>query len=237
MDADTAIGGPSGRFPETSVTALAQAVCPDAAVRRIGHEVIVTAYWKPVYKYIRFKWRESNETAKDLTQAFFARAIEKRLFAGYDPQQAAFRTFLRLCADRFVMNQRERDARLKRSAGALEPLEESMPATECDPVEYFHREWIRHMFALVIESLREEYASRGRSAAFRAFELYDLAGEDRLSYAAIAGELRLPVSQVTNHLAAVRRDLRRTVLARLRELTATEREFQAEARAVLGVKL
>jgi DNA-directed RNA polymerase specialized sigma24 family protein len=237
MDADTAIGGPSGRFPETSATALAQAGCSDGSVRRVGHEAIVAAYWKPVYKYIRFKWREPNETAKDLTQAFFACAIEKDLFAGYDPEQAAFRTFLRLCADRFVINQREHAARLKRSAGTLESLDESMPAAECDPVEYFHREWVRQMFALAVESLKQEYARRGRSAAFRAFELYDLAGDDRPSYAAIAAELALPISQVTNFLAAARRDFRRTVLDRLRELTVTDREFRAEVRAVLGVEL
>jgi hypothetical protein len=46
----------------------------------------------------------------------------------------------------------------------------------------------------------------------------------------------LPVTTVTNRLAAVRRDLRRTVLEQLRELTASEEEFRAEAERVLGVE-
>lgn len=237
MDSDTAIGGPGGRFPDTSATAIGRAACEDGSIRRLGHEAIVAAYWKPVYKYIRLKWRESNENAKDMTQSFFTRAIEKDLFAAYDPEQAAFRTFLRLCADRFVMNERERAARFKRSAGRPEPLHDELPALECDPVEYFQREWVRELFALSVTALRAEYEARGRLAPFRAFELHDLAGEDRISYAEISAEIGVPVSQVTNYLAAVRRDLRRTVLNRLRELTATEAEFQTEARAVLGVEL
>jgi RNA polymerase sigma factor (sigma-70 family) len=235
MDDDTAIGGPNGRFPDTSATALAQAACPEGSRRRVGHEAIVAAYWKPVYKYIRLKWHESNEGAKDLTQAFFASAIEKGLFAHYDPEQAAFRTFIRLCADRFVINEREHARRLKRSGGTVEPLGDDVPAATSDPVEYFHREWVRQLFALAVDSVREEYARRGRSAAFRAFELYDLAGDSRVPYATIATQLGVSVSQVTNYLAAVRRDLRRSVLDRMRALTATDREFRAEARAVLGV--
>jgi hypothetical protein len=42
---------------------------------------------------------------------------------------------------------------------------------------------------------------------------------------------------VTNYLAAARREFRKEVLARLREMTATEAEFQNEARALLGVQL
>lgn len=236
MDPDTAIGGRNGHFPETSTTALGRVARGDGALRRIGHEAIVAAYWKPVYKYIRLKWRESNEGAKDLTQSFFARAIEKDLFAAYDASQAAFRTFLRLCVDRFVSNEREYAGRFKRNASGYEPLDENLPASAADPIESFHREWVRQVFALSVEALRQEYAARGREAAFRAFEMYDLAGEAGPSYAGIASALDVPVSQVTNYLAAVRRDLRRTVLDQLRKLTATDREFRAEALAVLGVE-
>ena len=45
----------------------------------------------------------------------------------------------------------------------------------------------------------------------------------------------MPVTQVTNYLAALRRRFRALVLDRLRELSASEAEFRAEARDVLGV--
>jgi hypothetical protein len=44
------------------------------------------------------------------------------------------------------------------------------------------------------------------------------------------------VSQVTNHLHWARRELRREVLETLRETTASEEEYRAEARALLGVE-
>jgi hypothetical protein len=43
--------------------------------------------------------------------------------------------------------------------------------------------------------------------------------------------------QVTNELAAARRDFRRLVLDELRELTGSEAELRAEARDVLGIDL
>ncbi len=51
---------------------------------------MIAVYWKPVYKYLRLKWNLAEEEAKDATQDFFARAIEKRFFDAYDPAKARF---------------------------------------------------------------------------------------------------------------------------------------------------
>ena len=95
MDADTKIGGGSGRFPETRISAIARAQSPDERERRQAHGAIIEAYWKPVYKYLRLRRNLNNESAKDLTQGFFVLAIEKRFFDTYDPGKGTFRTYLR----------------------------------------------------------------------------------------------------------------------------------------------
>ena len=230
MDADTAIGGAHGRFPETRHTALEQARDANPAVRRIAHETIVAAYWKPVYKYVRARWHEGNEAAKDLTQSFFAKALASDTFVAYDPSRSAFRTFVRLCVDRFVLTHRQYENRQKRSA-QLEAVDESYAADHCDPEELFHREWIRQVFADCVADLR----AQARPAVWRAFELYDLAEDGKPSYGEIAGILCISVTQVTNYLAAARRDLRRIVLARIRSVTGSEAEYRSEVRAVLGI--
>jgi hypothetical protein len=51
----------------------------------------------------------------------------------------------------------------------------------------------------------------------------------------LAAEFGISAATVTNHLAAMRRALRERVLARIRETTATEREYRGEVRAVLGI--
>jgi DNA-directed RNA polymerase specialized sigma24 family protein len=237
LDTDTRIGGAGWRFPETERTEVARAGCADGSVRRVAQDRIAGAYWKPVYKYIRWRWHESNEAAKDLTQGFFAKAVAGSLFADWDPERAAFRTFLRLCVDRYVDSEREYSGRLKRSIAVTEPIEETSLLADFDPDAWLHREWIRELFSVSLQELRAEYAARGRDNAVRAFELYDLSEDPRPTYAEIAAALQVPSTQVTNYLAAVRRDLRRIVLQKLRELTATEREFRSEARAVLGVSL
>jgi len=60
----------------------------------------------------------SNEDAKDLTQGFFATAIEKRYLDSYDSAKASFQTFLRTCLDRFVTNQRKSEKTPEAGAAA-----------------------------------------------------------------------------------------------------------------------
>src|SRR6266536_2947870 len=85
MDQDTDIGGPGHRFPVTSHSAIIAARSTDQDVRQRAFATIVESYWKPAYKYVRIKWQATNEDAKDLTQGFFATAIEKDYFRSYDP--------------------------------------------------------------------------------------------------------------------------------------------------------
>lgn len=105
--------------------------------------------------------------------------------------------------------------------------------------ELFDRELARSLFTEAVAMLRDECARDGRMNQFRAFEAYDL--EDgtgsRPSYSSIAAELGVPLTTVTNQLAAARRRFRNIVLDRLREITATEEEFRAEARALLGIEV
>src|SRR5258708_7787678 len=95
----------NGRFPETQRSAIVRASSGDETFRRQAHEVIIAAYWKPVYKHVRARWNQPDERAQDLTQGFFAIAIEKRFFDGYDAARGSFRTYLRTCVDGFVANE------------------------------------------------------------------------------------------------------------------------------------
>jgi hypothetical protein len=86
-DADTAIGGNRDRFPSTQLSLIEAAAGEPLALDRV-----VALYWKPVYKFIRFKFHQDNEAAKDLTQGFFASALERDFFQRFDPSKAGFRT-------------------------------------------------------------------------------------------------------------------------------------------------
>jgi RNA polymerase sigma factor (sigma-70 family) len=240
----------SGGFPITRISAIVAAGSPDQAERARAFEVLAAAYWMPVYKYIRIKWNKSTEDAKDLTQGFFTEAIEKNFFGRYDASKARFRTFLRTCLDGFVANVNKSASRLKRGGGVTilsldfdsaesELMSSPRPARN-EMEEYFEREWVRSVFSLALERFQAEMQSAGKETHFRLFQRYVLEEADdpnRISYKDLANEFDLPVTTVTNHLAAARREFRRTVLDKLRELTASDEEFRREARALLGADL
>ena len=244
MDPDTDIGGPLHRFPVTNHSAIEGARSDDQIIRCRAFDTILTSYWKPAYKYIRLKWQADNEDAKDLTQAFFANAFEKNHFASYDAAKASFQTFLRTCLDGFVANERKAGRRLKRGGdmdhyqldfATAETELAAHASTDLTPEDYFHREWVRWMFTLAVEELRRRCDESGRGVHFQLFEHYDLRDDQNVSYASLAGEFDLPPATVNNYLAAVRREFRRVVLEKLREITATDEEFRTEARSLLGV--
>jgi len=242
------MGGAADRFPSTNHSAIVALGSDDMLVRQRAFAAIVESYWKPTYKYIRVKWQASNEDAKDVTQGFFSAAFEKNYFADYDTGKASFQTFLRICLDRFIANQRKSEQRLKRGGGfnlltfdfaeAENELSFQDFACEISPENYFHQEWVRGLLAAALESLREHYQARRKGIYFRLFQSCDLADSDtRPSYASLAAQFDLTISEVTNYLAATRREFRRIVLNKLRELSATEEEFRSQARSLLGVKV
>jgi RNA polymerase sigma factor (sigma-70 family) len=220
----------------------------DPEIRRAGYQTLVSIYWRPVYGRLRLKWRLDRADAEDLAQDFFTRAMDRGFFDGFDPARARFRTFLRTCLDRFAANARRDERRLKRGGGSF-PLsldfgevERELALSEGlrderDPDAWFDREWVRSLFSDAVEALRSVCSGTPREIRFRVFERHDLlpvCEEDRPSYRTLAEELGVPVTQVTNHLAWARRELRRLVLERLAELSGSDAEIREEAEHLFG---
>lgn len=233
-------------FPSTRHSVVERMRHDDAEIRRVAVGTLIEAYWKPVYKYLRLKWSLAPDEAADLTQDFFTAALEKDVIEKYDPARGRFRTYLRLCLDGFASNVRKAGRRLKRGGGVtVVPLDfetaegeiaNREPTADSDVDELFYREWVRTLLERSVADLRRSAEEAGRAVMFEVFERYDLTddGESRPTYAAIADALGLTAATVTNHLGAMRRQFRTIVLERLRELTATDEEWEAEAAALLG---
>lgn len=227
-------------FPTTRRSVVVALASADPAERTRAFDTLVACYWKPLYKYARVAWRRSREDAEDLAQSFFARALEKESLAAYDPSKASFRTFLRLLFDRFASNEWNAQQALKRGGGEVHldfdeaEAEIGRESSVATPEEYFHREWVRSMFALAVDRLRRRCEEEGKQTQFAVFEAYDLDDDRGVSYRELAVRFDIPETQVTNYLAAMRRRFRETLLDALREVTATESELRAEARVLLG---
>ena len=232
-------------FPTTHWSAVLGARSDEPSERKQAWGVLASAYYMPVYKHLRVRWRKSPEDAEDLAQAFFARAVEKDFFRSYDRERTRFRSWIRLCLDRFVSNDAKARGRVKRGGGkapvpfdfiaAEEELRLAGESAFASPDEVFDVEWTRTLLASSVDALRRECIEGGRESHFAVFERYDLSPPDaRPTYARIAADLELPATTVTNQLAYARRRFRESVLSRLRELTADEEEFREEAKRLLG---
>jgi RNA polymerase sigma factor (sigma-70 family) len=237
------------KFPATRWSVIDAVKSHDPTEQARALDTLFGAYWKPVYKYVRLRWNRLPEDAQDLTQGFFAELLERDLLAKYDPAKSKLRTYLRLSADSFVLNQQKAASRQKRGGNAqhlaldFQEAEDELPGATIDPAsipspesleEFFEKEWVRSLFALAVEDLRRLCAQRERDRTFRLFDDYDLSGDPNISYDKLAAEYSIPVTDVTNALSWARREFRRIALERLRELCASDEEFHREARAVFG---
>lgn len=232
-------------FPRTRVSIVEQLQNPDPDARREAFGRLVTGYWKPVYKYIRLRWHRHPEDAEDLTQGFLLTSFERDYLARFDSERARFRTFLRVCLDRYIMNADKGARARKRGGGRLvvsldftgaeSEMRGHEPADPADTDAYFRQEFLRDLFSRTVRDVREDALAAGRDRQWRVFERYDLGPAERRTYADVAGELGLTVSQVTNDLAALRRTFRARLLTNLRDACGSEEEFRDEARELLGL--
>jgi DNA-directed RNA polymerase specialized sigma24 family protein len=232
-------------FPLTHRSVLERIRDGDAELRRLAFGDLAAGYWKPSYHYLRLHWRLDPEAAEDAVQAFFTTAFEKSYIERYDAGKARFRTFLRVCLDRFVQNQRKAERAARRGGGA-ETLSLDFSGAELelttirgdqlsDVERFFHDETIRFLFSRTVDSLRDACRMAGRDVVFRVFERHDLEPDAQTTYASVAAELGLTASQVTNHLHAARRQFRELALANLRAISADEDEYRREARELFGL--
>lgn len=248
MTDDTTFHSADSRFPRTCHSALAVLRDGAAPERNRAMQVVAQAYWKPVYKYLRLKFRMSKEAAADTTQSFFLAVIEKGFFAPYDPDRARFRTFLRTCLDRFVMNQEKKESRQKRGGdtvllsldfdSAEYEIQQAGMSPESSPDRIFEIEWVRSLLSIAVDRLSEICEQSGKKTHYLLFCEYDLGREESaepITYAALAAKHGLTTEAVTSYLASARREFRRIVLEAIRDMTATDEEYREEVRTVLGI--
>lgn len=233
-------------FPATRHSVIERMRSRDADIRRDAFGDLVDGYWKALYKYFRVHWRMPDDEAEELAQAFFSEAFQREWLARYEPDRAKFRTFVRVCADRFVMNARQSASRLKRGGGAR-TLPVDFPGAEeelarlgmstPDPDEFFRREFVRALFERAVGEVRAEYEAAGRHVHLALFDRYDIDPDAGVTYAALAREFGLTPAQVTNYLAQVRRSFRVRALETLRSLCGSEEEFRREGRELFGLEI
>lgn len=182
------------------------------------------AYWYPLYAYVRRRGYSAAD-AQDLTQAFFARLLEKQSLRVADPERGRFRSFLLASLDNFLANEHDRARAQKRGGGrtqlsldlaAGESRISLEPAHELTPQRLYERQWALTLLELVVRKMEAEYQEAGKARQFELLKNALGGGRERLPYADVATELD---TSVENARQAAHR-MRRRYRALLREEVA-----------------
>jgi RNA polymerase sigma factor (sigma-70 family) len=217
---------PPARFPTTQWSRVISAGDPDAPQAKESLAELCRSYWYPLYAYIRRRGYDPDQ-AKDLTQDFFARILEKGLFAEADPDRGRFRSFLRTVCAHFLANQRDWEQARKRGGGrTILPIDASLAegqytrelADSLTPERIFDRSWALTLLGLVLDQLGREYDEAGKKATFEVLRGMLAGDTEESSYAAVGA--RLGMTEGAARVAAHRLRRRYGELLR-REIAAT----------------
>jgi len=178
-----------------SLVLSAHAGDPEAAGQAL--EELCGTYWYPLYAFVRRQGRDADE-ARDLTQSFFARLIEKRWLAAAAPEKGRFRTFLLTALSHFLANEWIRERRLKRGGGhqfvaldaaTAEERYRLEPADTATPEVLFERRWALTVLENAFAALESESRASGRQALFNALRPHLAGDPDADAFAATAPSL------------------------------------------------
>ena len=199
-------------------------------------------YWYPIFAFVR-RQGHATEEARDLTQGFFARLIEKGDLAVADRSRGRFRSFLLTACQHFLSNERDRERALKRGGGRLPvPIDVAMAegrykralAHSETPERLYDRQWCLTLLAQVLDDLRKDYADAGREAFFDRLKDYLVADGSAGTYKQAAGDLGMTAGAVKVAVHRMRRRYQEGLRRRVADTVESTQDIDEEIRHLLG---
>jgi RNA polymerase sigma factor (sigma-70 family) len=222
-----------------SVVLSAQCLSP-AATEAL--EKICRNYWRPLYAFVR---REgyAREEAQDLTQAFFARFLERRDLDAVRREKGRLRSYFLASLKNFLANERDRAMTIKRGEGRRPiPLDEMTTYTAADletanhlsADRIFERRWALTVLEQVFARLEQEYGATGKRQLFKRFKSL-LADEDRRSQSEIARQFEMNENAVKQAFHRFRQRYREILREEIARTVAAPGDVEDEIRYLIAV--
>jgi len=201
-------------------------------------ERLCRTYWYPLYVFVRRKGH-SHEDASDLTQAFFAKFLEKRYLKSVDANLGKFRTFLLTSMTHFLANEWDRSQAQKRGGGQrvisfddpmaaeryrMEPVEQTTPEM------LYERRWAKTVIGLVLDRLADETEAK-RFEVLKPFLLEDKGG---VSYAEAAAQLGLSEAAITSAIYRMRARFGALLVEEVSNTVGKQDDVESELRHLLA---
>jgi RNA polymerase sigma-70 factor (ECF subfamily) len=230
-------------FPSTHWSFVLAAGGSDSVAAKGALEALYRTYWSPLYAFAR-RSGSLPEDARDLTQGFFARLVEKDWVADADPNRGRFRTFLLTAFKRYIADERDRSRADKRGGRyrfvALDSENEESrcfvdPADPRTPEVVYEERWAAALLDSVLTRLREEFILQGREQLFEGLKGF-LIGEPAVGgMARQAAELGMTEGAARMTLTRMRQRYRQILRSEIAQTVAQAQDVEDELRHLYAI--
>jgi RNA polymerase sigma-70 factor (ECF subfamily) len=233
---------PLDYFATTHWTIVLAAGCGGTPAADLALEELCRTYWYPLYAYVR-RQGHSKEDAEDLTQAFFARFLEKNYLEGLRSEKGKFRAFLLAALKHFLANEWDKSQRQKRGGGVT-PLSldwqsadtryQIDPADNLSPDKLYDRAWAVTLLERVITRLHDESSTDGKSKLFDQLKPFLMVGKSAIPYAQAAAALDVTEGAVRVAVHRLRRRYRELLREEISQTLSDPAQIEEEMRALFS---
>jgi RNA polymerase sigma factor (sigma-70 family) len=200
-------------------------------------ENLCQTYWPPLYAYVRRRGY-SSEDAQDLTQAFFARLLERNAVAAVAPEKGRFRSFLLASLNHFLSDEWDKVRAQKRGGGKVISIDlqsaetqlGEIPVENFTPEKAFEHRWAITLLEQVYQRLGAEYRSQGKGALFDTLRATLAGASNAAPYAELAKQLDLSEGAVKVAVHRLRQRYRTLLRETIADTVSTPEEVEDELR-------
>jgi hypothetical protein len=215
--------------------------------RREAVNVVAQRYWKPVYSFLLWKYKDVHK-AEDLTQGFFTEIVMGHdLLQGADPTRGKLRNLLLTALGHYVGGEYRRDtARSRQPPGgfvSLEGLEDRRlpePVAGATADQAYLFTWASSLIAETTREVKEECLREGQGLHWELFYatvlLPIVEGAEPPSNAELRAKHGLATDQdVSNRSETVRRKYRRVLRAKVRGPNESQEDVDSEIAELMRI--
>ena len=206
-------------------------------------EDLCRGYWTPLYSYVRRRGYD-EETARDLTQEFFAQLLAKRLLRGVDPTKGKFRSWLLGVLKHFLAHEWTKTRAQKRGGGQMVLSLDELDAEnqylaeapgESSPELMFDRRWACAVLEHAASRLREEYEAAGKTELYSVLKGFVAAEGASVEYEKTSEWLGMSASGVKSAIYRFRQRYQQCIREEIAQTVSTSSQVDEEIRYLVSV--
>ena len=207
-----------------------------------AREELCTAYWPPIYSFLRRKGHGPHD-AEDLTQQFFVRILTSDAFSRADPAKGRFRSFLLGSLKHFLADEFRKKTTQKRRGeipavqvdlSGAEEIYGQQPDPSLTPEQAYDRHWADTLLDLAFQKLRAEFKTAQQLDRFEVLKSYLPEASASGEYEERARQLGMTTSALRVAVCRLRERYRQLVREVVADTLADSKDTNLELHDLFG---